>query len=961
MRKVFQLFLAGLIIVPSFSQAQKEFGKQFNLTEYKLQNGLTVILNENHEKPEVFGMVAVRAGSKNDPADATGMAHYQEHMLFKGTTEIGTSNWEKEKIHIDKIFELYDLLGKTTIEEERKKIQQQINDESVKAGEFSIPNEFDKILKSMGGTGMNANTSWDRTVYFNTFPTNQMEKWLDLYSHRFMNPVFRLFQAELEVVYEEKNLYADNFGMSLFEFYLKNFFRKHPYGQQTTIGTLDHLKNPSLTKMYQFFKTYYVANNMALIISGDFNTEEIKPMIEAKFGRLASGNVPEFPVYEEKEFNGREFVEAKMSPVKLGIIGFRTVKAGDNDQVILDVCNRILSNNNQTGLLDKLNLENKLLGAQLIGMPLNDYGINLILMIPKILGQSLEEAEKLVMTEVEKLGKGEFEDWLVDAVKYQLYMEHKTQMESNEDIGILLSETFAQKRPTLDALMYAEQVKKVTKADVIRIAQKYYGKNFLVFYSKMGFPKKDKLDKPGFKPIIPKADQKSSYVEYFENLPAGKTIEKGILFDQVMQTAILDGDNALYCVKNPLNDIFTLELKFGIGSTRIPRMAHAADIMNYAGTKSMKLYDLKSAFSKIGCEMSISCDADYFIIELSGIEENLEKDLVLLKDLIENPVLEKDKLKNIVEGEQTNRKIEKSEPDNVAQALFEYVKYKNNSEFVHRLSLSEIKSLNTDTLVADFKKAMTYHVEIHYTGSLPLERVQDILVKNIDFKNSRLPSESPVVRTPEKYSENTIFFIDDKKAVQSKIKLLVNGGPYTCAQEPIIDAFNQYFSGDFSGLVLQEIREYRSLAYGAGARYVIPKRQNADAFLSCGVNTQADKTLEALQVFFDLIQKMPEKRDRTENIKNYLEQALQTEYPGFRDLSQRITDWKMRGFTEDPLMQKLKVYKQLTFDDILSFYKKEIQSKSIVIAIVGDKKRIDMKGLAKFGKIVYVKKDKIFH
>ena len=582
-------------------------------------------------------------------------------------------------------------------------------------------------------------------------------------------------------------------------------------------------------------------------------------------------------------------------------------------------------------------------------------------MIPKILGQSLEEAEKLVLTEIEKLGQGAFEDWLLEAVKSQLYVEHQTQMESNEDIGVLLAETFAQKREMQDALNYAEKVRKVTKEDVIRVAQKYYGKDFLVFYSKMGFPKKDKLDKPGYKPIIPKADQKSAYAGYFQQIPSGSPSEKGIVFDQVMTTLPLESGNMLYCVKNPYNDIFSLKMKFGIGGTMKPRLIHAAEIMNYAGTKSLKPYELKSAFGKLGCTFSIGCDADYFTVELEGIEEHLEKDIVLLKDLFENPVLEKEKLKNVVDGNQTNRKIEKSEPDNVAQALFEFVKYNKKSEYLNRLSLSEIKSLNTDTLLADFLKALTYRVEVHYTGQRTPEEVQRILSDKITFRNATLPTESPVVRVPEKYEANTIFFINDKKALQSKIKILVNGGFYTSGQEAFIDAFNQYFSGDFSGLVLQEIREYRSLAYGAGARYVIPKREGAAAFLSCGVNTQADKTLEALQVFYDLIQRMPEKKDRIETVRDYLIQALQTEYQGFRDLSERIAEWKLRGFSTDPLNQKLKTYQKLTFEDISGFYKKEIQPRPIAIAIVGDKKRIDMKGLAKFGKIVFVSKDKIFH
>lgn len=189
-----------LLLSPVFALAQ---GLD-NLNQYKLDNGLTVILNEDHTRTEVFGYVVCKAGSKDDPADATGMAHYMEHLLFKGTETMGTTDWEKEKPHIDSIFVLYDQLGMTEDEEARKAIQLLINEQSVFANEYAIPNELDNILKELGSTGMNANTTADRTVYFNTFPPNQIERWIEVYAHRFQNAVFRSFQAELEVVYEEK-------------------------------------------------------------------------------------------------------------------------------------------------------------------------------------------------------------------------------------------------------------------------------------------------------------------------------------------------------------------------------------------------------------------------------------------------------------------------------------------------------------------------------------------------------------------------------------------------------------------------------------------------------------------------------------------------------------------------------------------------------------------------------------
>ena len=322
-------FLKKIIAFALIAIALQSFAQTQTIRQFTLPNGLTVILDEQHDQPEVFGLIAVKTGGKNDPADATGMAHYQEHMLFKGTTTLGTIDWEKEKPHIDRIFQLYDSLGKTKDPEKRALIQKAINEESVEANKFAIPNEMNNLLNEMGSTLINAGTGPDYTLYYNKFPASQVERWLDLYAHRFTEPVFRGFQAELEVVYEEKNLYNDQFQTRLLEEFQKYFFKNHPYGQQTLIGSIEDLKNPSLTKMYEFFKTYYVPNNMALILSGDFNSEEVIPAIEEKFGKWQPRELPEPRKWDEAPFNGREFHEAKLSPIKLAILGYRAPNATD--------------------------------------------------------------------------------------------------------------------------------------------------------------------------------------------------------------------------------------------------------------------------------------------------------------------------------------------------------------------------------------------------------------------------------------------------------------------------------------------------------------------------------------------------------------------------------------------------------------------------------------------------------
>ncbi len=934
--------------------------KYVNFESYKLDNGLTVILSEDHSRQKVFGVVAVKAGGKDDPADATGMAHYQEHILFKGTEELGTTDWEAEKVHIDKIFELYDKLGKTTDEIERKEIQDEINKESLEANKYAIPNELSNVIKDMGGTMLNAGTGTDQTVFYNAFPPNEIERWLELYSHRFINPVFRGFQAELEVVYEEKNLYDDMFQTKMLDAFNSNFYKNHPYGQQTIIGTAEDLKNPSLTKMRDFFNTWYVANNMALIIVGDFDIEKIKPIIAEKFGKLKSGEIPERKVYEEKPFEGREFFEQKLSPIKLAILGFRTVPAGHPDELALNIANEILSNGNQTGLLDELSLDNELLAAFSFSMTQNDHGSTIFFVIPKLVGQKLETAENLVINKIEMLKKGEFSDEIFEAIKQNSYKNFLLGLEDLEIKALTFSYIFSRGQKINDYLSKPEKIQQLTKQDIIDVANKYYGDNYLAFYSKMGFPKTEKIDKPGYEPLITNTNKKSAFTKRFDKMKVEKANVKYVDFKKDITETNLANGNKLYLTKNPINDIFTFDIKIGIGNAKEPMLEYASQLMNYSGTEDKDIKKLKVEFSKLGTSYYILSGDNYLTISLTGIDKNFEKSVILLNELLTKPKLDPEKLDIITEGLKTERKMEKSEPASVADALFEYMKYKEKSKYLDRLKFKEIKKLDTDELVKTFQNSLEYETKFHYVGTKDNKSIQNIIDKNLTFTSKSKKSESPVILDIQQYTENTIIFVNKPKALQSKVYFMINGVEYKKEQLPEIEAFNQYFGGGFSGLVLQEIREYRSMAYSAAAWYVAPKKEGASSIFYGYVGTQADKTLNAIDIFHGLVREMPEKPERMDMIRQYLEQSALTSSPSFRGSSASISRWQTAGYTQDPRIEKVEKYESMTFENITNFYSNNIKEKPMVIAIVGDEKRIDMKELEKYGKVIVVKEKKLF-
>ena len=201
------LVTAPAAVEPAAAPRGRRFAADdpLRVTEVTLDNGLRVFLTENHERPEVFGAVVVNTGAKNDPADNTGMAHYLEHMLFKGTQALGTTDWAAEQGHQAQIEALYEQL-RGADDATRARVQGEIKQALLQTYDHVVPNELDQLLRQLGGRGVNAFTSYDETVYHNTFPASAVDAWLEIYAHRFVDPVFRLFPSELEAVYEEKNL-----------------------------------------------------------------------------------------------------------------------------------------------------------------------------------------------------------------------------------------------------------------------------------------------------------------------------------------------------------------------------------------------------------------------------------------------------------------------------------------------------------------------------------------------------------------------------------------------------------------------------------------------------------------------------------------------------------------------------------------------------------------------------------
>ena len=944
-------------------QSQAEDLNALKVKEYRLENGLTVWLNEDHSQPKVFGAVVVKAGAKDCPD--TGIAHYFEHMMFKGTDRIGTLDYESEKVLLDSIAMKYDELAMTEDTAARARLQKEINELSIRSSEYVIPNEFNRLINRFGGSGLNAATSYDATIYFNTFSPQYMVQWAEINSERLINPVFRLFQSELETVYEEKNMYGDFIGGQVMDTLMARYFGPHPYAYPI-IGSTKNLKNPRLTEMHKFFEDYYVASNMALILSGDFDAQQVMPILEKAFSRIRSGNAPKQEKVMLPPFNGRETMKVKFPIpfIKAMGLGFRGVSANHEDQVALNIAVNLLNNSNGTGYLDKLMVEHKLMGALAINESMNEAGILAVAIMPKLLIQSYSSAEKMVWDEINRVKNGDFSDEMFNSLKLEQKRQYASSLENIDSRATIMMNLFSQGKSWNDYLNEVARIESITKEDVVRVAQKYFSNNYLCVTKSTGKYPKDNLPKPAFSPVVPRnADASSSYAKQLEKIPEQQVAPRIIDFEKDVKTSKLTPLVTLYTTPNPLNDIFTLNISYGIGALEQPELMQLTNYLQLLGTESLSFEQFRSRLQSIGSTLAFDVTPDAFVMKVTGFDNHIDETMELVGDFIRHAKADDKKLRQIVDDAKVSEKAFFKSGDNVASALLEQVKYGDQSRYLRKLSLSQIKKLKGKDMLAIYDKVRSVQCDLHYCGTLPVEKVIGTIRQHLPLERTTVASNSPYYRELKQYDRPTVFFIDMPDMAQSIVYGYVKGDPVDDkASRHASRLFSVYFGGDMSSLMFQEIREFRSFAYRTSGRYQLPNHAHkgtAGSFTAM-LSTQSDKTLDALGVLDSLIREMPLKPERMEAVKQTLVNRINNDYPPFRKLSEKVASTRMEGFDRDPAEEFLRDIATMDMQDIPRFYREQISGRPVVYVIAGNRKHIDMKKLAEYGTIIKVKKKGIY-
>ena len=917
------------------------------LTEYKLDNGLTVLLWEDHDKPDVTGYIAVRAGAVDEPAEYTGLAHYLEHMLFKGTQKIGALNWEEEKPIYDSIIALYDQYSESKDAKVREQLATQINEASMRQAKISSLEDFFVLLDLIGAEGVNAFTSYDLTAYHNSFPEAEMYRWLTIFSDRLIDPVFRTFQAELENVFEEYNMYANEPSSQVQKQLMEDIYKGSPY-ERDVIGLPEHLKNPRLSKLIEFYNTWYVPNNMALILVGDFDAEKAKPMIQETFSRLQAKELPARPSYPEVSFAGNPSKHYNLGYNPQVAWVYQGVKKGDPDEDALEfVC--ALLYNGQIGLLDKVNTKGDVSASYAYSDARRNTGRIIIEAIPYYdANQQMFESDKatkdIVMKEVEKIKQGKIDDELIANVK-RLYAQSYKTMEENPDAKIqMLLYSYVYGTPTEDIFTLNERIQNLTKDEIVRVAKKYFDAPYMTisFDEDTKTPKAKTLPKPNIKPVEP-SHEETPYAKAFKQLPKEQIKRTFNNFNDV-EVSKLDENVTLHYTPNTKNDVFTLTLRYGVGEHEMPLLPYAAALMEDAGimgSPATEGKDFDQQIAELGGSVSYGCSDSYFTVSISGEDENLGKIMNLVNRQVLMPYLEQKQLDNLKGGEFFSRLSRQKRTAVQKSALLQYALFGKNSSYLDEVKFIDIWNLDGVQVQRLVATARTYALDVFYCGTLP----KDKLIPELPLTEGMRPSKSPYIKDRVAYDKPTILFLPNSNVQQADLYFYINGRPYDIASDVQSDAFNQYMSGGFTGLIMYEIREKRSMAYTAYGVDATPALPGKDCYFYGYVGTQSDKVADAISTYMDILTDMPKDSTNFEALRAALKQAGQTAKPSMRGKAATFEAWQRLGYKDDPAKVNAAAIDDLTFNDIEKFYEENIKGKPVTIILMGDPKKIDLKAI----------------
>ena len=929
---------------------------------YTLDNGLKVYMSVNKEEPRLQTMIAVRVGSKNDPAETTGLAHYFEHLMFKGTDKFGTQNFEAEKPLLDEIEQLFEVYRTTTDEAERKVLYAKIDSVSQEASKYAIPNEYDKLMQAIGADGTNAWTGYDETNYVEDIPSNQIENWAKIQSERFANATIRGFHTELETVYEEYNMGLTRDSGKLFDKVMAMIFPNHPYGTQTTIGAQEHLKNPSITNIKNYYKTYYVPNNMAICMAGDFDPEEAIKIIDKYFGSLVpNNNLPKVEEYQLTRLTEVKEAEVYGLESESVAIAWPIEGARSEGALIGEILSSVLSNGS-CGLLDTNLLQSqKVLDAGGYVECLADAGIAMVAGEPKQ-GQTLEEVRDLLLAEVEKLRNGEFDEALLSSIIANYRKGEMSQLENNFALAYRMEAAFINGQEWSDVATELDRAAKLTKEDLVAWAKENLTLDgYAVVYKRQGEDKSQKkIEKPTITPISANRDAQSDYLVAMQQSEVAPITPQFVDYERDLGRTKLDSGVEVLYKRNETNELFSLIYLYEFGGSTFKSLPLAAQYMELLGTNEKSVEKIQRELYDLACTFNISVALDKTYIVISGLSENMEKAMKIAEDYIANVQGDEEVLSGVKLDVEQQRLNDKSSQQECFSALQKYCSYGSEYNEKVKMSTKELRNISSEELLSQIKALPNRYHRVMYYGPMELNDVVSSLYKN-HCLNGELEKVEAVTLSHNNVTKPSVLFVQyDAKQVYYMQYSRREEDKFDVKNSPISSLYNNYFSGGMNSIVFQEMREARGLAYSSYAGFWKGTTPQDPYYFYAFIATQNDKMQQAIEAFDEIIEDMPRSEQAFELAKSGMLANIESKRTTKMDILWSYLEYEKFGLKEDINKTLYENTQSLTLDDVVKFQQEFIKGRPYTYCILGDKNDLDMAYIGKLGKIKFLSQEEIF-
>jgi predicted Zn-dependent peptidase len=962
-----RLFFAVACMMLGMSAQAKDYkyetvdGDLMKTRIYTLDNGLKVYLSVNPEKPRIQTYIVVRTGSKNDPAETTGLAHYLEHLMFKGTKQFGTSNAEAEAPLLDEIEQRYEAYRKLTDPDARRQAYHEIDSVSQLAAKYFIPNEYDKLMAAIGAEGTNAFTSNDVTCYTEDIPSNEIENWAKIQADRFKHMVIRGFHTELEAVYEEYNIYLTDDGDKVWSAMGKLLTPTHPYGLQTTIGTQEHLKNPSITNIKNYFKKWYVPNNVAVCMAGDFDMDKTIAVIDQYFGDWQPGadvRQPVFPV--QKPLTAPKDTSVVGQQAEEVIMGWLAKKASDAQCDTLSVISSMMTNG-KAGLIDiNLNQQMKIQGAQAYLQDQQDYSSFLLIGMPKP-EQSLEEVRTLMLGEIENLKKGNFSDELLPSIVNNMELQRQRALDNNQWRVRQMMNSFIDGTTWAQQTQRMDRVSKMTKEQIVAFANRFFTDGYATVFKRQGVDStQKKIDKPAITPIQANRDMMSQFVKDIQNATVEPIQPRFVDFSKDLTVTETKQKLPLLYKQNVDNDLFTLVFRYDFGQEADNRYEIAADYLDYVGTDKLTAAQVKQEFYKMACNYSVNVNADNLNITLSGLQSQMPKALELLEEILRHSKADKASYDQFVGLVLKSRDDAKKDQRTNFQYLQRYGSYGPYNSLRDVMSADQLRQADPQQLLSLIANLPNLKHTVLYYGKLTPDELSKVLgaAHKTPKKLADVPQGKPYVRQEATANEIWIAPYDAKN-----IYLVMyhnENREWNPEEEATVDLFNEYYGGGMNGIVFQEMREARGLAYSASAYYSTPVKKGEKDYYQTYIITQNDKMMDAVNQFHVILNEMPASETAFQIAKDAVTKQLASQRTTKASVIYAWLNAQRRGIDYDMNEKVYNALSALKLQDIVSFEKDRMANKPCRYLILGDEKELNMDALEKIGPIKRLTTEEIF-